>query len=220
MSPQEIRKTLSGGDASCCEVGAEPKSRAGTLGAVSAAFASVCCGLPLLLIAFGLGGLGFGSVLGKYHWYFTGVGIVLLTAAWFVFLREQFRLRAAGSEIRNARLTPVLLGIATVAVLGFGALNVSSALGLGSKAREVAQAASSSSGEMAQVVLSVEGMTCVTCEWGIEKALGKLDGVIEAKASSSEHKVLVRYASGEVTFEQMIEAVDSTGYKASMPNPS
>ena len=152
----EITKTPPGGDASCCEVGAETKSRVGTLGAFSAAFASVCCGLPLLLIAFGLGGLGFGSVLGKYHWYFTGVGIALLAAAWFIFLREQSRLRAAGSEIRNARLTPVLLGIATVAVLGFGALNVSSALGLGAKAREVAQAASSSSGEMAQVV-SVRG---------------------------------------------------------------
>ena len=207
-------------DPSCCEVGAEKKSSAGTLGALSAALASVCCGLPLLLIALGLGGLGFGSVLGKYHWYFAGVGAALLAAAWFVFLRERSRLRAAGSEIRNARFTPALLGIATVAVLGFGALNVSSALGLGSKAQEVAHAASSLSGETAQVVLPVEGMTCVTCEWGIEKALGKLDGVIEAKASSSEQKVLVRYEPGEVTFEQMIDAVDSTGYKASMPDAS
>ena len=210
-------------DASCCEVGAPKKSSAGTLGALSATFASVCCGLPLLLIAFGLGGLGFGSVLGKYHWYFTGAGAALLAAAWYVFLSERSRLRAAGSEIRNARFTPALLGIATIAVLGFGALNVSSALGLSSKAQEVAHAASAasgSSGEMAQVVLPVEGMTCVTCEWGIEKALGELDGVIEAKASSSEQKVLVRYEPGKVTFGQMIAAVDSTGYKASMPDAS
>ena len=206
--------------ASCCEVGAPEKSSAGALGALSATLASVCCGLPLLLIALGLGGLGFGSVLGKYHWYFTGAGGALLSAAWFVFLRERSRLRAVGSEIRNARVTPALLAIATIAVLGFGALNVVSALGLGPKAREVARATSSSSGEMAQVVLPVEGMTCVTCEWGIEKALAKLDGVIEAKASSSEHKVLVRYEPGHVTFEQMIEAVDSTGYKASMPDAS
>ena len=145
--------------ASCCEVGAPEKSSAGTLGALSATLASVCCGLPLLLIALGLGGLGFGSVLGKYHWYFTGAGVALLTAAWFVFLRERSRLRAVGSEIRNARVTPARLAIATIAVLGFGALNVVSALGLGPKAREVARATSSSSGEMAQVVLPVEGMT-------------------------------------------------------------
>jgi mercuric ion transport protein len=207
-------------DASCCEVGADKKSRAGILGALSATFASVCCGLPLLLIAFGLGGLGFGSVLGKYHWYFTGTGAVLLAAAWYVFLKERSRLRAAGSEIRNARLTPALLAIATIAVASFGTLNVSSALGLSSKAQEVAHASSSLSGEMAQVVLPVEGMTCVTCEWGIEKALGEVDGVIEAKASSSERKVLVRYAPGKVTFQQMIDAVDSTGYKASLPDAS
>jgi len=207
-------------DASCCEVGAERKSKAGTLGALSAMFASVCCGVPLLLIALGLGGLGFGSVLGRYHWYFTGVGAVLLAVAWFVFLRERGRLRAAGSEIRNARFTPAVLAVATIAVAGFGVLNVRSALGLGSKAAEVAHASTSSSGELAQVVLPVQGMTCVTCEWGIEKALGKLDGVVEAKASAAEEKVLVRYEPGRVTFAQMIEAVDSTGYKASMPDAS
>jgi copper chaperone CopZ len=117
-------------------------------------------------------------------------------------------------------MTPALLAVATAAVLGFGGLNVASALGWGSKARDVRNASSGLQGELAQVVLPVEGMTCVTCEWGIEKALGKLDGVVEAKASSSEHKVLVRYVPGKVSFEQMIEAVDSTGYKASMPDAS
>lgn len=204
----------------CCERGANVESRAGVLGALSAVLASVCCGLPILMIVFGLGGLGLGSILGKHHWYFTGAGAVLLAVGWTVFLRERQRLRATGSEIRNAHLTPALLTIASVAVAGFGLLNVSSALGLGSKAQEVAHAASSSNGEMAQVVLPVEGMTCVTCEWGIEKALGKLEGVIEAKASSAEHKVLIRYEPGSVTLPQMIEAVDATGYKASMPDAS
>ena len=206
------------GDA-CCAVDAE-RSNAGTLAALSSVLASACCGLPLLLLAVGLGGLGLGSFLGTYHWYFTGAGILLLAGAWIVFLREKARLRAAGHEIRHARMTPALLAVATAAVLGFGGLNVASALGWGSKARDVRNASSGSHGELAQVVLPVEGMTCVTCEWGIEKALGKLDGVVEAKASSSEHKVLVRYVPGKVSFEQMIEAVDSTGYKASMPDAS
>ena len=195
-----VNEVTARSDDSCCEVGAERTSGAGALGALSATLASLCCGLPLLLVAVGLGGLGLGSVIGKYHWYFTGAGAALLLVGWTVFLRERSRLRGAGSEIRNARVTPALLAIATIAVAGFGALNVSSALGLGSKAQEVALAASSSSSSVrlaAQVVLPVEGMTCVTCEWGIEKALGKLDGVVEAKASSSEQKVLVRYEHGE-----------------------
>lgn len=206
--------------ASCCEVGAAKRGKAGTLGTLSAVFASACCGVPLVLIALGLGGLGLGSFLGTYHWHFTLAGALLLAAAWFVFLREKARLGAVGAEIRNARLTPALLAVATAAVLGFGGLNVASALGLGSKAREVRTASSGSSGELAQVVLPVKGMTCVTCEWGIEKALGKLEGVVEAKASASEQKVLVRYEPGKVTLERMIEAVDSTGYKASMPDAS
>lgn len=204
-------------DASCCEVGAK-RGKASPLGALAAVFASACCGVPLLLIALGLGGLGFGSFLGKYHWYVAGAGAALLAAAWFVFLRERAKLHAAGSEIRNARLTPALLAVATAAVIGFGGLNVVSALGLGTKAQEVAMAASNASGELAQVVLPVEGMTCITCEFSVERALGKLEGVLEAKASASEQKVLVRYRPGRVTFDQMVEAVDTTGYKAQLPD--
>ncbi len=73
-------------DASCCEVGTAGGSSAGLLGGRSAAFASACCGLPLLPVAFGLGGLGLGSFLGTYHWYFTGAGAVFLAAGWYVFL--------------------------------------------------------------------------------------------------------------------------------------
>lgn len=169
------------------------------------------------MVAVGLGGLGLGSFLGTYHWYFTGAGIVFLAGAWFVFLREKARLRVAGSKIRHARMTPALLAVATAAVVGFGGLNIASALGLGSKAREVANASSGSYGELAQVVLPVQGMSCVTCEWGVEKGLGKLEGIVEAKASSSEHKVLVRYEAGRVSLEQMVEAIATTGYRASLP---
>jgi copper chaperone CopZ len=203
-------------DASCCEVGGS-HSPAGRLGVLSAVFASACCGLPLLLIALGLGGLGMGSFLGRYHWYFMSVGVALLGAAWFVFLREKHRLSAAGATIRNQQLATILLSIATAAVMGFGGLNLYSSFGLGDKADEVARAADGDFGQVSQVVLPVEGMTCFTCEVAVEKALGKLDGVVEAKASASEGKVLVRYESGRVTFDQMVDAVNTTGYTASLP---
>ena len=44
----------------CCAVDAE-RSNAGTLAALSAVLASACCGLPLLLLAVGLGSLGLGK---------------------------------------------------------------------------------------------------------------------------------------------------------------
>ncbi len=201
---------------SCCEVGSDSR-KAGRLGALSAIFASACCGLPLLFIALGLGGLGMGSFLGRYHWYLTGAGLGLLAAAWFVFLREKRRLAVAGSTIRNQRLTMSMLSVATAAVLGFGGLNLYSSFGLGAKAAEVARAAKGDFGRRVQVVLPVEGMTCFTCEVAVEKALGKLQGVVEAKAAASEGKVLIRYQPGRVTFGQMIEAVNTTGYRASVP---
>jgi copper chaperone CopZ len=192
--------------------------KAGSFGILSAGFASACCGLPLLLVALGLGGLGLGSFIGAYHVYFKATGVILLAVAWFVFLREKKRLYAAGREIRNAGKTAAILGLATVAVAGFGALNLYSSLGLGDKAAEVARATPGpSSGDTAQAVLEVEGMTCFTCEITVEKALGSLTGIINAKASASAGKVLVRYRPGRVTFDQMREAIDRTGYKAKPP---
>src|SRR3989304_3377767 len=111
------------------------RSNAGTLAALSAVLASACCGLPLLLLAVGLGGLGLGSFLGTYHQYFTGAGVLLLAGGWFVFSREKARLRAAGQEIRHARVTPGLLAGATAAVLGFGGLHAARALGAGAQSR-------------------------------------------------------------------------------------
>lgn len=191
--------------------------KAGSLGLISAGLASACCGLPLLLVAVGLGGLGLGSLLGTYHWYFTGAGAALLAVAWFVFLREKRRLFALGAEVRNARLTTSILALATAAVVGFGAVNLYGQIGLGAKAREIARAASDEPSALAQVILPVEGMSCWTCEITVEKALRKLEGVAESKASASEGKVLVRYRPGQVTFEQMVEAVNSTGYRANLP---
>lgn len=186
--------------------------KSGKLGVLSATLASACCGLPLLLIALGLGGLGLGSAIGKYHWYFTFGGIAVLIIAWTVFLREKRKLYALGSEIRGEKTTKGILATATLVVLFFAGLNLYSAVG----GEEIPDQGTLGSNHSA-IVLPVEGMTCVTCETSVEGAIKNLPGVVSARASAKSQNVLVEYQPGHVTFDQMVEAVNKTGYKAKLP---
>ena len=182
-------------------------------GIISAALASVCCVGPLLLAVLGLGGLGISTFIGEYHWYFIGGASAVLALSWATFLRERRRCQSEQCEMVNGRLTRVTLPVATVAVLGFMALNVYTyaeppAMGAPKTALAIDQT---------EAVIPVEGMTCFTCTIAVEGSLSNLQGVGEVVASVPAKSVTVRYDPGQVTLEEMVAAVNETGYTAHMP---
>ncbi|MED5816605.1 heavy metal translocating P-type ATPase [Mycolicibacterium sp. 050232] len=65
------------------------------------------------------------------------------------------------------------------------------------------------------VVLEIGGMTCASCAGRIERKLNNLDGVT-ATVNFATEKATVDVA-GEVTPEQLIEAVETAGYTAHLP---
>ncbi|NLG07871.1 MAG: copper-translocating P-type ATPase [Deinococcales bacterium] len=60
--------------------------------------------------------------------------------------------------------------------------------------------------------LSVEGMTCASCVARVERALGKLDGVVEANVNLATERATVRYRPG-LAPELLEEAVRKAGYE-------
>ncbi len=69
------------------------------------------------------------------------------------------------------------------------------------------------------VALHVEGMTCASCKVTVRMALKKLDGVKNATVNVEEKSALVEYDPAKVTPAQMVEAVNKSGYRASLPDP-
>ncbi len=63
--------------------------------------------------------------------------------------------------------------------------------------------------------LEIEGMTCAACAMRIEKRLNKLDGV-EATVNYATEKARV-LTDGAVDADELIAAVEATGYHASLP---
>ena len=181
------------------------------LGIFAAFVASLCCVGPLLLAALGLGGLGIAAFIGANHWYFIGGAGAILAVAWYFYLRERRRCETEQCQMVGGKATRITLPLATLAVLVFLGLNLYTYAGDSISEPNILSAAYD------QTIIPVEGMTCVTCTIPVENSLKKLEGVQAAKASIPKKSVTVIYDPQQVQVERLVEAVNSTGYRALMP---
>jgi copper chaperone CopZ len=58
----------------------------------------------------------------------------------------------------------------------------------------------------------VSGMTCDGCERSVASAVGRLDGVEEARASHAAGTVVVRYEDDRVGMDEIGRAIEDAGY--------
>ena len=65
-----------------------------------------------------------------------------------------------------------------------------------------------------QVSLVIEGIHCSACVWLNEKALHKMDGVIEANINYTNNKAVVVWADNVVKLSQIIDMIRAIGYNA------
>ena len=186
------------------------------LGMLSALAASVCCLGPVLLVVLGLGSLGFGAFLGRYHWWFIGAALVLLTYAWRTYLREARRCRTEACEMVQGKTTRTILFLASIVVVVFVGLNVYTYASQSGQAPEPPIA--SVKDGLASVVIPVEGMTCFTCEFSVESGVKKLPGIVSVDAKTSERAAHVSYDPTKVTLDAIIAAINKTGYTATRPS--
>ncbi len=186
--------------------------KAKNLGIFSAFFASICCFGPLILVLVGLGGLGIGAVIGKYHWWFLGGGILLLTIAWRYYFKEKKSCELKSCQMENKRLTQIILTLATLVVVFFVGLNLYSYLGKSVDINRISPV-----GNVEAVIIPVEGMSCFTCEISVTSALKKVYGVVSASASVNDKIAKVTYDPNKTDISNLVESINKTGYKAIVP---
>src|SRR6266496_1858262 len=183
-------------------------------GILSALLASACCIGPLLLVAIGVGS---GAVwVGRYHWFFLIGGIAVLIWAWAKYLREKTICDCEHKPMVRRRSAMLTLLITTALVLGFAGLNISRYVFAGTPV--VAQTQTHLANGLNRIVVSVEGLSCVTCEIPVRHALRRIDGVKAAHVSAATKTATVDYEAAKTNPEQLIAAINSTGYRASLPN--
>ncbi len=68
--------------------------------------------------------------------------------------------------------------------------------------------------ESQTIDLALEGLTCASCKFAVKGALRNLDGVEQVDVSYEERKAMVVYDPEKVSPEQLVEAVNKTGFHA------
>lgn len=70
--------------------------------------------------------------------------------------------------------------------------------------------------KLATATIQVEGMTCGACATSVRLALTRQEGVASAKVSLEKKQAVVTYDPTKVTRQQLVEAINQTGFKAKL----
>ncbi len=189
---------------------------------VAAIVSSLCCILPVLSVALGIGAFGVASVFETLRPYFL---VVAFGALGFAFYKTYFRREECGEGEACAtkpigRINQLFLWIATIAIVTFALFPFYTGFlvsAFGSHAPETPNRVSIASEDEAQnktAIIEVEGMTCEGCASHIDETLKKLKGVISAKASYKDKNVKVVYNPNQITLEKIKKAINDIGYVA------
>jgi mercuric ion transport protein len=181
-------------------------------GILAVILGSTCCIGPLLLVAIGVGS---GAVfIGRYHWFLIIAAGAVLTWGWAKYLREKTVCDCEHKQMRGRGGALVTLLITTALVMGFAGLNISRYV-----FASVPPAAQDQLGNgLSRTVISVEGLSCVACEIPVRHALRKIDGVKAIQVNAGTKTAMVEYEPAKTNPEQLVVAINSTGYRASLPN--
>lgn len=186
------------------------------VGAIAALAASACCITPVLAAL-----AGVGSLAGSLHWlaparpYLLGLTVLALGYAWWIKLRP-VPAEDCGCEVpvkpRFYQGTGSLVAITLFAI-------ASSAFPLYAHVfeRTPPPVAVDTQTPVQRIVIDVKGMTCDGCEQHVSGALRKVPGVASATASYTDAAATVTYDPTRTNIEQLMAAIDSTGYMALGP---
>lgn len=191
--------------------------RKATLGGsvLAAISASLCCIGPLTAVALGAGGFAASTVFAKWRWAFLLVTFALLGVAWYLTYRKPKVACAEGSACANkpvARWGKGVLWAATVCALVAAALPQ---LGnLAAKTTNAASTAAVTGTQLATLKARIPTMECSLCEKVIAAKVEKQTGVQSAQVSFDSKEAVVQYDASKISREQILKAIDETGYKA------
>lgn len=186
-------------------------------GLFAAIIASLCCITPVFSLLAGISGIAATfSWVEPFRPYLIALTIGVLTFAWYQKLKpwtkEGIECACEEDEKPSFWQSKRFLGIVTV----FAGLM----LALPSYSQIFYPDSDSSSSvvdeqqsHVKQAAFKIKGMTCSGCESHVNNEVGKLEGVQEVKASYENENAVVKYDPEKVKEEQIVEAINKTGYK-------
>ncbi|EKE76799.1 heavy metal translocating P-type ATPase [Gallaecimonas xiamenensis] len=69
-------------------------------------------------------------------------------------------------------------------------------------------------GELSEVILSVDNLSCAACAWLIEKRLGAMNGVARVHVNATSQRLQVRWQQDRLPLSALLKALADLGYPA------
>jgi mercuric ion transport protein len=184
------------------------------LSILTALAGSLCCIMPVLAIV-----AGTSSFAANLSWltparpFFIGATVLILGFAWFQKLKPQ-PVDACGCAVEQK--TPFmqtksflsLLTVVSIALLAFP--NYAHLFTQKADNQLITQPNAS----LEKIEFQIEGMTCSGCEHHISTEINKLKGIAALSVSYEKGNAVVNFDKQQTTVNQILAAIDSTGYKA------
>ncbi|SHG87149.1 heavy metal translocating P-type ATPase [Ferrimonas marina] len=79
---------------------------------------------------------------------------------------------------------------------------------------EVQQEFVAAKGDLKEVMLSIEGISCAACAWLIEKHLARLPGVANISVNTTTQRAILRWDGSQQKLSDLLAAMASIGYQA------
>lgn len=194
-------------------------SKSASAGLLAAIVASLCCITPVFSFLAGIGGIAATfSWMEPFRPYLITLTIGALGFAWY----QKFKPRTK-EEIECACETDekpsfwqsrkflVIVTVFATLMLSFPSYSHMFYLNDGSQSNSIMIEQDTT--KTYKLELQVKGMTCAGCENHIINSVNKLDGIDRYKAFHTQGKAIVTYDPKKVTKSEIIEAINSTGYK-------
>lgn len=186
----------------------------------AAIVSSLCCILPVVSVALGIGAFGVASVFETLRPYFL---VMAFGALGFAFYKTYFRRGECAERDGCAtkpigRMNQLFLWTATLAIVTFSSFPFFTGFlvsALGNNAPETPDQVSGVTGNESKTkkeIIEVEGMTCKGCATHIDETLKKVKGIVSAKASYKDKNVEVVYDPTHITPEKIKKAINEIGY--------
>lgn len=178
----------------------------------TAAIASLCCITPVLAIVAGTSSLATSfSWLDPLRPYFIGVTFLVLGLSWYGVLKPQKK-DDCGCEPEKKSFFKSKGFLSTITILSLLLIAFPSYSKFFFQKSESAVSFQDQN-KNKKIELTVNGMTCSSCEMHIESVVKKLPGVSFVRASYEKKSATIEYDEQKVDIDNIIASINGTGYK-------
>ena len=181
-------------------------------GLFTAVASSLCCITPVVAFL-----AGTSSMASAFSWieparpYLLGVTVLALGFAWYQKLRPvpvddcgcKPSLRQPFIQTKTFLFFITAFAVVTSAFPLYGGIFFQNA---GKQSVNLEQ------NQIQKVEVSIEGMTCASCEHHIKAEIDKLPGIVEATASFADAQATVLFDPTRITVVEIEKAIDASGY--------